>query len=368
MPGFDDICSFASLYDAHLRSRRGKQGRAEVASFELDLGCNLALLSDELRRGTYRMSPYIHFGVRDPKRREVCAPCYRDRVVQRSLCDNVLGPVLEPRLIYDNAACRRGKGTLFALERLKGFLREHWRAHGSDGWVLRCDVEGFFASVRHDALLARLGRLPLDTPTKDLLAQIVASHRDSDGRGLPLGNQTSQWFALYYLDGLDRLVKERMHVRAYVRYMDDAVCVHADRAHAHLLAGARGRARRAGPSFQREDPACTPAPGHRLPWLALLVGPVRRCDLPPEGRRRAPPPCTAACRASATPRGARCRAPQLPGLPDLRRHRRPAVVLVPQRPAVRATPKRVLEGWAMREVSQEAVGLLSAPLYLGRLF
>lgn len=231
MPGFDDICSFASLYDAHLRSRRGKQGRAEVASFALDLGCNLALLSDELRRGTYRMSPYIHFVVRDPKRREVCAPRYRDRVVQRSLCDNVLGPVLEPRLIYDNAACRRGKGTLFALERLKGFLREHWRAHGSDGWVLRCDVERFFASVRHDALLACLGRLPLDTPTKDLLAQIVASHCDSDGRGLPLGNQTSQWFALYYLDGLDRLVKERMHVRAYVRYMDDAVCVHADRAH-----------------------------------------------------------------------------------------------------------------------------------------
>jgi RNA-directed DNA polymerase len=241
MSCFGDVSSFESLYAAHLLSRRGKQGREEVARFELDLGCNLARLSQELEEGSYRMGPYARFVVTDPKRREIHAPRYRDRVVQRSLCDNALAPVLEPRLIYDNAACRRGKGTRFALERLKGFLREHWRHHGCDGWVLKCDIARYFASVRHDVLLGKLGRLPFDAATMCLVRQVVESYATAPGRGLPLGNQTSQWFALYYLDVVDRLIKERMHVRGYVRYMDDMVLVHPSRAHLRSCLAVLGR-------------------------------------------------------------------------------------------------------------------------------
>ena len=231
VPSFSQVCQFENLYAAHLAARKGKRDRREVIDFELDLGRNLVQLSRELEDGTYRMDPYVRFEVADPKRRLIHALRYRDRVVQHALCDNVVAPVLQPRLIYDNAACQRGKGTHFALDRLEGFLREHYRAHGAQGWFLKCDVRHFFASIQHDVMKVLLRRPPFDARTYAFLCQVIDSYADAPGRGLPLGNQTSQWFALYYLDGVDRLIKERLHVRAYVRYMDDMVLVHASKAH-----------------------------------------------------------------------------------------------------------------------------------------
>ena len=228
---FEDIHSFENLYAAHHAARRGKQGRYEIVDFELNLSANLVELSRSLEDGTYRLQPYVRFVVEDPKRRIIKALRYRDRVVQHSLCDNVLGPVLEPRLIFDNAACRKGKGTHFALDRLEMFLREYFREHGATGWFLKCDVHHFFASIDHARLKRLLLRLPLDEGTYRLLCLIIDSHEDSFGSGLPLGNQSSQWFSLYYLDGIDRLVKECMHVRGYVRYMDDMVLIHESRSH-----------------------------------------------------------------------------------------------------------------------------------------
>ena len=228
-PSFSDVYDFENLYRAHLAARKGKRDRCEVADFELNLGMNLVELSDNLKDGSYRVGPYVRFVVRDPKRREVHALHYRDRVVQHSLCDNVVAPLIEPRLIFDNCACRAGKGTDFALDRLEKFLREHCRVYGPDGWSLRIDVRHFFASVPHGLLKRQLARVPFDRRTHRFLEYIIDTYEDSAGSGLPLGNQTSQWFALYYLDPVDRLIKERMHVRGYVRYMDDLVLIHHDR-------------------------------------------------------------------------------------------------------------------------------------------
>lgn len=230
MSQFADIYSFESLYAAHCAARRGKQGRREVADFELNLGLNLIELSRSLENGNYRMLPYIHFVVEDPKRRLIHALHYRDRVVQHSLCDNIVGPILEPRLVYDSAACRKGKGTHFALDRLEAFLQEYYRKHGG-GWFLKCDIHHFFASIDHAILKEMLLRPPFDDRTRCFLRYVIDSYEDMPGRGLPLGNQSSQWFALYYLDDIDRLVKERLHVRGYVRYMDDMILLHRDKAH-----------------------------------------------------------------------------------------------------------------------------------------
>jgi hypothetical protein len=226
---FDHMAAFTTLYDAHLTARRGKCRTREVLAFEVDGAAQLWSLSEALASGEYRPGPYSHFVVREPKVRQIFAPAYRDRVVQHALCDTVLRPALEPRLVFDNAACREGKGTHFALNRLAGFLREHYRRHGLDGYVLKFDIHHYFASIRHDVLLVRLGRVFRDARTMDLIERIVASYAVVPGVGLPLGNQASQWFALYYLDGLDRLIKERLRVPWYSRYMDDGVLLHPSR-------------------------------------------------------------------------------------------------------------------------------------------
>lgn len=169
----------------------------------------------------------------EPKKRTIHALRYRDRVVQHCLCDEVLEPLFEKRLIYDNAACRKGKGTLFAVNRLSLFLRKFYRIHGNNGYFLKCDVRKFFDSIGHDQLKAILRRIIQDRSIYALCEMIIDSYETSLGKGLPLGNQSSQWFALLYLDGLDRLCKERLRLKYYTRYMDDIVIVHEDKNYLH---------------------------------------------------------------------------------------------------------------------------------------
>ncbi|MBQ6491477.1 MAG: RNA-directed DNA polymerase [Atopobiaceae bacterium] len=243
MTPYESMVSFEHLYAAYRAAVRGKHAREEAIQFELDLAANLWRLHEELISKTYSVSPYHTFTVYDPKCRTIQALAFRDRVVQHSLCDNVLAPFFDNRLVYDCAACRPHKGTSFAIQRLKGFLREHHREHGVEGWALKIDVRKYFDSIDHEVLKRRLLHFP-DDEMRGFLFDVIDSHNAEVGQGLPLGNQSSQWFALYYLDPLDRLFKERFRVRHYTRYMDDMVLVHPSRGYlASCLDEARAFAR-----------------------------------------------------------------------------------------------------------------------------
>ena len=231
MTDYDKIYDFQNLYKAHKAARIGKRDVKEVIDFELNLGGNLAKISDSLRDKTYRMSGYYSFYVHDPKERIIHALHYVDRVVQHCICDEVLAPAIEKKLIFDNAACRIGKGTHFALGRVNGFLREHHNKYGSEGYFLKCDIRKFFDSIDHNILKQKLARMFHDNDVLMLLYQIIDSFEVTPGKGLPMGNQTSQWFAIYYLDGFDRLIKEKLRIKHYSRYMDDCVLIHPDKAY-----------------------------------------------------------------------------------------------------------------------------------------
>ncbi len=226
---FDRLWNFQNLYRAHRKSRLSKRHKREVILFEKNLAMNLTSLSRAIRDGSYRMSGYYHFYVCEPKKRHISALHYRDRVVQHCLCDELLGPLLEKRLIYDNAACRTGKGLSFALKRLTGFLTEHYRHYGNQGYILRCDIRKYFDFVDHEILKDKLRRVTADERLLSFLDSIIDSYETAPGKGLPMGNQTSQWFSVYYLDSFDRLIKEEFQVKHYLRYMDDCVLIHHDR-------------------------------------------------------------------------------------------------------------------------------------------
>ncbi len=226
---FEKIYDFQNLYKAHKAARLGKRGTREVIEFELDLSGNLSRLSASLRDHSYRLSGYYSFYVYDPKVRKIHALHYVDRVVQHCICDEILAPVLDKKLIYDNAACRIGKGTHFALGRVRVFLHDYYKHHGSDGYFLKCDIRKFFDSIDHAMLKEKLRKELEDPELLALLDHIVDSYETSPSKGIPLGNQTSQWFAIFYLDGLDRLIKEKLRIRYYSRYMDDCVLIHNDK-------------------------------------------------------------------------------------------------------------------------------------------
>jgi retron-type reverse transcriptase len=225
---FENICSFESLYAAHKTARLSKRDKTEVIRFEMRLSENILKLKEALESGEYKVAGYKRFLVFDPKTREIQALGYGDRVVQHSICDRVLSPYFERRLIYDNAACRVGKGTHFAMDRLSGFLRGHYKRFGAGGYVLKCDIAKYFDSIDHTVLKGMLEKCGFDPNFKSLLFGIIDSYSKTENKGLPIGNQTSQFFALLYLDPLDRLVKEKLGVKYYTRYMDDFILVHND--------------------------------------------------------------------------------------------------------------------------------------------
>lgn len=171
------------------------------------------------------MHGYNHFTIIEPKKRDIQALHYCDRVVQHCLVDNYLMPILERHLIYDNAACRINKGTDFCLNRVRIFLSKYYRKYRNAGYVLQFDIHHYFESIKHDILIRKLNKIIKDKEKLDLLIKIINSYSDYDNSGLPIGNQTSQCFALYYLDEIDRIIKEKHQIKYYSRYMDDGIII-----------------------------------------------------------------------------------------------------------------------------------------------
>lgn len=204
---FEKILDFNHLYNAYLASRRSKRTTREVIEFEMNAGANLCKIQEELASGNYRLTGYYHFTIHDPKVREIYALHYRDRIVQHSLCDNLLAPYFENHLIYDNAACRKGKGTLFAVNRLNHFLHQHYRKYGTEGYFLKCDIRKFFDNIDHEILKARLSKVVDDARTLDLLFHIIDSYEVTPGKGIPMSGMQPNILIAYLIDKLVNIVK-----------------------------------------------------------------------------------------------------------------------------------------------------------------
>jgi hypothetical protein len=209
----EQIAAPENLREAFLRAARGKAHKAEVVAFRESLGAELTSLREEIMSGKVVVGCFTSFTIWEPKERRIHAPCFRERVLHHAL----LGPCeadFERWLIDDTYACRRGRGREMALGRAEHYARRH-------GWFLKLDVEKYFDSIPHVALLAEVARRFRDRRVVALWARIVGAYEKSPGRGLPIGALSSQHLANFYLGNVDRLVKETLRVPGYVRYMDD---------------------------------------------------------------------------------------------------------------------------------------------------
>lgn len=244
---FDEVFTYENIYRAHMRGRLAKRDKKPLVKFESAMLGNLYEIFRKLGKGTFKLGGYNHFTVYEPKKREIQTLHYADRVVQHVLCDEVLAPYFTKRAITDNCVCQKGKGSHFALRRFEDKLRNFIRAHGTDGYILKCDILKYFPSIPHVRLKEIFCGELRDERLKRLVAHIIDSYHTSgeylneygydcltpdplkSGRGVPIGNQTSQIFGMFYLNKVDRLVKEKLRVKIYSRYMDDFLLVHEDK-------------------------------------------------------------------------------------------------------------------------------------------
>ncbi len=224
---FDKALTYGSMRKALRRCCRNVRWKDSVVGYELHAPQNTHKLIDSFRDGSYRISPYQRFTVYEPKKREILATRIADRQFQMSLCQAGLYDDFVEHFIYDNCACQIGKGTDFAIKRLKHHMAEYYRDHGSDGWVLALDIHHFFPSTRHDVAKAAVKKRISDKRAADYVCGVIDSFGGDNGIGL--GSQISQLVELAVLDDLDHYIKERLRVRHYIRYMDDLRLIHHDR-------------------------------------------------------------------------------------------------------------------------------------------
>lgn len=226
---FERVVDFDNLYRAFLSASAGKRDRPEVIAFEFDLERHLWEIRRELQGEAYQWGAYRRFVIRDPKMREIRAAPFRDRVVHHALF-NVIDAIFTRGFITDSFACIPGRGSHRAAERYRAFVR----ARRGEGYALQCDIRAYFASVDHEVLTQRLGRRIADRRLLAVLRSLVQHGAEKPGKGMPIGNLTSQLFANLYLDAFDHFIKEQLRVRHYVRYMDDFILLLDDRASARV--------------------------------------------------------------------------------------------------------------------------------------
>ncbi|MEO0339414.1 MAG: RNA-directed DNA polymerase [Bacteroidota bacterium] len=213
LPAIEDI---DNLHLAFWKASKGKRYARSVLAYQAELTDNLLRLQQEIRSGKVIVGDYRYFLVFEPKRREICASAFREQVLHHALM-NVCHPYFDQFQIYDSYASRKGKGTYTCLDRARKFTFQN-------EWYLKLDVRQFFASVHHAVLKQQLYQRFKEERLNSILYQIIDSFEASPGRGLPIGNLTSQYFANHYLAKLDHYIKEELDCKTYVRYMDDMIC------------------------------------------------------------------------------------------------------------------------------------------------
>jgi retron-type reverse transcriptase len=190
---------------------------------------NILQVIDELANKTYQHGPYHAFNISDPKPRNIHKASVRDRLLHHAMY-RVLYPYFDRMFIADSYSCRVGKGVHKALNRFNYFFNKVSRNNTRSCWVLKCDIRKFFASVDHEILVKILGKYIPDEDILWLLQNIISSFESTGpGKGLPLGNLTSQLLVNIYMNEFDQWMKHELKVKYYIRYADDFVILHENK-------------------------------------------------------------------------------------------------------------------------------------------
>lgn len=280
-----EAIEYQNLLKRLKRCTRGTKWKKSVAGYWLNRLINTYHLRREIILGKYRISKYLWFTITEPKTRDIYASHIRDRQYQHALIDDIVYPAVTKNFIEANCACQKGKGTKFCIDIFTKLLREFARVHGHEGYVLQCDVKGYFPNSNHDVVcnntaqyvdpytaracedvirsfteieFAKLlislgmGRKTAHSAghristyliyggdwtrvTKGLSPEQVAAVTDrirkGDFKGVGLGSQVTQTTQIALLNDLDHFITETLGIKVYARYMDDFVLVHESKSY-----------------------------------------------------------------------------------------------------------------------------------------
>lgn len=242
---FRKLTSFQNLYFAYKECLKRKRNTKSAQEIEPLYEKILWKIKRELEGKAWQPKPYRAFVVEKPSLREIFAADFQDRIVHHALF-RIINPILEPTFIYHSYACRKRKGTHLAVKNLRKSLRIYCQ-YGRQIYFLKADIKSFFTSIdkkvliriikkeiKNEDVIWLVKKIVLTNPAKGALKtgnlslfNKIPNHKSlfwvSEGKGLPIGNLTSQLFANIYLNPLDQFVKHILKAKYYIRYVDDFV-------------------------------------------------------------------------------------------------------------------------------------------------
>ena len=227
---YDDyslICDHDNLFRSFRLCKRGVSWKESTQRYEMNLFQNILDTKKRLVSGDDIQSGFVEFTLRERgKIRHIKSVHISERVVQKALCDEVLAPILTNSLIYDNGASLKGKGVHFAIRRLICHLSRFYRQNNfsNNGFAMTIDFKNFFWSIPHNTLMRQVKERIHDRDVLNLTWRFVKVF--GEGVSLGLGSQVSQVLAVFYPNKLDHVIKEKLRIKFYGRYMDDLYLIH----------------------------------------------------------------------------------------------------------------------------------------------
>lgn len=215
---FEKIIDIDNLRHAFWKARKSKDWKNEVIVYRKKLDKNLLELKQKIEFNSISLGKYHYFTIFEPKERNICAASFEERIVHHAIM-NVCHNYFSKYQIANSFASQKGKGTYAAIEKAKFYQKKYT-------WFLKMDVKKYFDKIDHAILKKLLQNRFKDQRLLKLLGNIIDSYHVNnplEGKGVPIGNLTSQYFANHYLGYADHYITEILETGQYVRYMDDMV-------------------------------------------------------------------------------------------------------------------------------------------------
>ena len=263
---FNDIVTDKNINEAYRIIRKNTIHRKKLTVFEMYYLSNIFNIKDNLYNNTYTHQSYNIFLVQEPKYRIIMSEKLYDKIINHLISKFVLKPCIDKILISSNVATRENKGSKAAIDYMKYYVNK-LKFNADNIYILKCDISKYFFNIDHNILFEMVDKFKIDTKLKIIIRNIIDStdninsNKDIDiiinrekerllnknidcsnaikeldrlpryykGKGLPIGNMSSQLLALLYLNGLDHFVKEKLHIKYYIRYMDDFLLISDDK-------------------------------------------------------------------------------------------------------------------------------------------
>lgn len=202
------------------------KNKSKVYKWESIKDVLVVKIYQDLVNKNYHFGKYHKFVIYEPKERVIMAMDMYDKVINHLVSEYILLPTIVPCLIDSNVASRKNKGTSYGVQLYYKYRNLYDTKYGKNNYyLLKIDIHKFFDNINHDILKSKLRTKIKDKDALNILDIII----DSTDKGIPIGSNTSQLFAIFYLDSVDKYIKEELNIKCYIRYQDDMVLFHHDK-------------------------------------------------------------------------------------------------------------------------------------------